>query len=69
MKYLNEKYMKIKIVPNFFLVIISIILGGAIFKQFDFQSLKFEKPALSIVYIIVFIICIGLMIKKSKKNK
>jgi len=60
--------MKIKIVPNFFSVIIAIILGGALFKQFDFQNLKFEKPALAIVYIIVFIICIGFMIKKSKNK-
>ncbi len=59
--------MKIKIVPNFILVILSIIIGGALFKQFDFQNLKFEKPALSIVYIITLIICIGFMIKKSKK--
>jgi len=60
--------MKYKIVPNFFFVIIAVILGGALFKQFDFQSLKFEKPALAVVYIIAFIISIGLMIKKSKNK-
>ncbi len=60
--------MKIKIVPNFFFVIIAIILGGALTKQFDFQNSKFEKPALAVVYIIVFIICIVFMIKKSKKK-
>lgn len=61
--------MKIKIVPNFFFVIIAVILGGALYKQFDFQNLNFEKPALAIVYIIVFIICIGLMIKKSNNKQ
>lgn len=59
--------MKYKIVPNFFFVIIAIILGVALFNQFDFQHLKFEKPVLAVVYIIVLIFCIGFMIKKSKK--
>jgi len=58
--------MKLKIVPNFYLVIISLIIGAALFKQFDFQNFKFEKPALAIVYIITLIICIGFTIKKSK---
>jgi len=62
-KGINMKY---KIAPNFFFVIIALILGGALFKQFDFQNLKFEKPALAVVYIIVFISSIGFMIKKSK---
>ena len=61
--------MKYKIVPNFFFVIVALILGGALLKQFDFQNLTFEKPALAVLYIIVFIISIGLMIKKSKNNK
>ena len=59
--------MNIKIVPNFVSVILAIIIGGALFKQFDFQNLKFEKPALAIVYSIALIICIGFMIKKIKK--
>ena len=61
--------MKYKIVPNFFFVIVTLILGGALLRQFDFQNLTIEKPALAVVYIIVFIISIGLMIKKSKNNK
>ena len=60
--------MKYKIAPNFFFVIIAIILGVALFNQFDFQDLKFEKPALAVVYIIVFIFSIGFMIKKSKNK-
>ncbi len=59
--------MKIKIVPNFFTVVIAIILGAAIYKQFDFQTLTFEKPALAIIYIIAFIMSIGFMMKKSKE--
>jgi len=60
--------MKYKIVPSFFCVIVAIILGAALFKQFDFQNLKFEKPALAIVYAIVFIFCVRFMIKKSKNK-
>jgi predicted ferric reductase len=60
--------MKYKIAPNFFFIIIAVIIGGALFKQFDFQNFKFEKPALAVVYIITLLICIGLIIKKSKNE-
>jgi hypothetical protein len=56
--------MKYKIAPNFFSVIILLILGGVLYKQFDFQNSIFEKPTLAIVYGIAFIIGIGMMIKK-----
>lgn len=58
--------MKNKKTPNFFLVIIAIILGQAVFKQFDFENLKFEKPALAIIYILVFVTAIYLLVKKQK---
>ena len=64
--------MENKKAPNFFLIIIAIILGQALYKQFDFENLTFEKPALAILYIIVFVICIYLLVKKTKtdlKNK
>ncbi|PBJ11852.1 hypothetical protein [Flavobacterium sp. ACN6] len=48
--------------------IIAIILGVVLFKQFDFQTLKFEKPALAIVYAIVFVFSIFVLIKNSKKR-
>lgn len=57
-----------KIKPNFFSIVILIILGGAIYKQFDFQNFTFEKPVLVVVYIFAFIISIVMMIKKSKKK-
>ena len=60
--------MENKKAPNFFLVIIAIILGQALYKQFDFEILKFEKPALAIIYIIVFVICIYLLVKKTKNQ-
>ncbi|MFK5856746.1 MAG: hypothetical protein QM503_11490 [Bacteroidota bacterium] len=53
---------------NFFFVIIALILGQALFEQFDFENLTFEKPALAIVYIIVFVISIYLIVKKPKNR-
>jgi len=60
--------MKNKKTPNFFLIIIAFILGQALFKQFDFESLKFEKPALAILYIIVFIFSIYFLIRDYKNR-
>jgi hypothetical protein len=58
--------MKYKIVLNFFSIIIILIVGGALFKQFDFQNMTVEKPALAVIYGIVLVFGIGFMIKKSK---
>ncbi|MGC4233820.1 MAG: hypothetical protein QM594_12655 [Niabella sp.] len=46
----------------------AIILGVTLFKQFDFQNFTFEKPALAIVYIVGFILCISFIIKNSKNK-
>ncbi|MBX2921628.1 MAG: hypothetical protein KF746_05475 [Chitinophagaceae bacterium] len=51
---------------SFPLLIIAIVLGWTIFKQFDFENLKFEKPALAIVYILTFILSVYLLIKNTK---
>jgi len=61
--------MKNKKTPNIFFVFVIIILGSALFKQFDFDNLEFEKPALAILYLIVFFISIYLLIKDYKKKK
>ena len=58
--------MKYKIVLNFFSIIIILIVGGALFKQFDFQNMTVEKPALAVIYGIVLVFGIGFMIKKSQ---
>ena len=47
----------------FFWGIIAIILSSALIKQFDSENLKFENTALSIVYIIVFVISIVFIVK------
>ncbi len=47
--------------------IIAIILGVVLYKQFDFQSLKFENPALAFIYIVVFLFSVYYIIRNSKK--
>ena len=51
---------------TFTLSIVAIILGVTLYKQFNFDTLTFEKPALAIVYFIVFIISVYLLIKGRK---
>ncbi len=53
---------------SFPLLIIAIILGWSIFKQFDFENLKFEKTALSIVYILTFLMCVYVLIRNFRKK-
>ena len=60
--------MKIKIVPNFFSIVIALIVGGALIREFNFQDMTFENPALAVVYSIAFILSIGFMIKRSKNK-
>lgn len=60
--------MENKKTPNIFLIIIAIIIGSALFKQFNFENLKFEKPALAIVYIITFVLLIYFLIRDYKNR-
>jgi len=53
---------------TFIFWVIAIILGVTLYKQFDFQNLKFEKPALAVVYIIVFVFSVFVLIKNFKKR-
>ena len=55
-------------VPVFTFSIVAIILGVTLFKQFDFETLKFEHTGLAIVYLVVFICSIYLLVK-NVKNK
>jgi MFS superfamily sulfate permease-like transporter len=55
-------------VPVFTFSIVAIILGVALFKQFDFRNLTFEKPGLAIVYMIVFVAVIYFLIKNAITN-
>lgn len=56
-------------VPVFAFSIIAIILGVVLYRQFDFETLKFEKPALAIVYLVVFVFSIFILIKNFRKKR
>ena len=47
--------------------VIAIILGVTLFKQFDVKTLKFENPAMAVIYAIVFLFSVYYIIKNSKK--
>jgi hypothetical protein len=44
-------------------LIIAIIVGSALYKQFDFQTMKFAKPALSVVYLITFVASVVVLVR------
>lgn len=51
---------------SFPLIIIAVVLGGTIFKEFDFKNLTFEKPALAVVNILTLLMTIYFIFKKDK---
>jgi hypothetical protein len=53
---------------NFFFAIIAIILGVVIYKQFDVENLRFEKPVLATVYIVTFLFSIFFLIRNYTKR-
>ncbi|HAF29549.1 MAG TPA: hypothetical protein DCG75_10920 [Bacteroidales bacterium] len=60
--------MSIKKRLSFPFIVIAIVIGAAIYEQFDFENLKFEKPALTIVYILTFLMTVYLLFKKPKSK-
>ena len=48
------------------LIIIAVVLGWTIFKQFDFEKLKFEKPAMAVVFTLTFFMTVYFILKKEK---
>ena len=59
-----KKNKKQNIIP----ILLVFTLGMATFNQFDFEKFEFEKPVLSIVYIIGFALSIYLLVKKDKNQ-
>lgn len=53
---------------RFVLSIIAIILGTALFRHFDFKTLRVEKPGLDSVYAIVFIAAVFFLIRDIRKS-
>jgi len=53
---------------SFVFGIIAIILGWTLFKQFDFENLKFKHTGLAIVYIVTFVFSIYFLIRNYKNR-
>lgn len=53
---------------NFMFLVIAIILGVSIYRQFDYENLTFKNNALAIVYIIVFIFSVIYLIQNNRKT-
>jgi predicted ferric reductase len=53
---------------NFVFGVIAIIVGWALFKQFDFENLKFKHTGLAIVYIVTFVFSIYFLMKNYKNR-
>jgi len=50
----------------FIFTIIAVILAWTIFKHFDAEQMKFEKPALDTLYIITFIMSVIFIVRSIK---
>jgi predicted ferric reductase len=50
------------------LLIIAIVLGWTIIKQFDFENLKFEKPAMAVIYILTFVMTVYMIFKNNNED-
>ena len=59
----NTGIMNKKTGINFFFAIIAIITGSKLYKHFDFQNLKFEKPAIDTIYLIAFLASVIFIVK------
>ncbi|GHB64727.1 hypothetical protein GCM10007390_18390 [Persicitalea jodogahamensis] len=59
--------MENKKVRAFPFLLIIIVIGVALFKLFDFETLTFAKPALAIVYSITFLLSIYFLVRHLRK--
>lgn len=48
--------------------LIAVILGVAVFKQFDFEAFKFKKTGLGILYLLTFLGVVTFLVR-SRKGK
>jgi len=48
--------------------VLAVVLGMAVFKQLNFESMSFKKPALGILYSLSFILSVVLMLTSKKTN-
>ncbi|MFD0939547.1 hypothetical protein [Pedobacter boryungensis] len=54
---------------SFPLIIIAVVLGVTIYKQFDFKSFTFESPAMAVIYILTFLMTLYFLFKNPKEKQ
>lgn len=54
---------------SFPLIIIAIVIGSGIYKEFDFNNLEFKNPALAAIYILGFSMSLFFIFRKPKEDK
>jgi len=45
------------------LVIIAIIVGGGLLREFDFETFRFRKVGLGIIYLITFVATVAVIVR------
>jgi hypothetical protein len=60
--------MKNKIGFNLIFALLAFPIGLALYREFDFQQGRFEKPALGFLYLVTFAIALYLMLKKNERS-
>lgn len=61
--------MKNNIGFNLVFALIAFPIGIALFRDTDFSTFTFKKPALDAVYLITFVVAVFFMLKKNKKEQ
>ncbi|SHK53003.1 hypothetical protein [Epilithonimonas mollis] len=54
--------------PLFTMAIVAIIVGFALYKQIDFNTMTVEKPALSVLYAVTLTFAVFVFIRNYKKK-
>jgi len=54
--------------PLFTMSIVAIIVGTALYKQIDFNTMTVEKPALAILYAVTFLFAVIILVKNYGKK-
>lgn len=50
------------------LVIVAIVLGWTIYKQFDFKTFRFQETGIGIVYVLTFLMTIYFLVRTSRQK-
>ena len=53
---------------TFTMSIVAIIVGVALYKQIDFKTMTVEKPALAVLYAVVFLFAVFVLVRGYRKG-